>query len=1195
MFTKSAQLKRSSLSLSIAAAIAGMASGVVSVGAYAQAVPDQLEEVVVTGSRIVRRDTTSNSPIVTIEQDAFEAQAGLNFEAYLNQLPNYNPAATPTTTQGDVQITPVNSVGIASISLRGFGPNRSLVLVDGKRPVPINALMVTDINSIPSALIQRVETITGGASAVYGADAVGGVTNFILRDDFEGIEVDSSYSTSDEGGGEESRISAVFGSNFSDGRGNVALGVEHYDREQVNEIDRDAYTDRYADPNAAGTFIFLQGINHYNCLFNCPSAGAINGVFAARPAGTEVFNPTGPFFRQFDFNSNGSVFVQNSRAGLSKYLPATSDSIFPSAAFDASIPGNTQPMDGLKWHNSQALVSAPQERYSFFASGKYDFTDRITFNARATLAESETETLLFGTNAIFGWEGIVQYNPATDSPLSPTLNYNDAAVVAAAVANPTNAAYANPTFRPTGSAGAQHPVPVELAALLNSRPPTTFCMAGSFSAFGPCGAAFTGTTVTTDPLLVGTTGQGDWMPGWNPDSSLPPRSTVNTNTVWQVEGGLDFDLGADWTAELYFSHGQSSTYNNAAGNLSLTRYRDMIRRPDYGRGAAISGNTSATAQSPGFGAADVTCTSGFYNTFFAGDAALSQDCFNAVNATLQTRAQNRQDIIELNFEGAVAEWGAGELRLAAGYQGRDNSSTFVPDILQSTVSYTDQVVGVYPTGYMDASTSVDDLYLEALVPLLANRTGFQRLELELGGRWSDYEHADKEETYKALINWEINDWFRLRGGFNRATRAPNLGELFLNPQEIFQVGGNNFGDPCGLRSIAPYGAGGTGPDPILAATETQPALAAGQTAAGAQSARLICEAMMGPAATTQFYTVADATGGAGGLFNWVQQTGNPNLTSETADTWTFGFVMNSPFEAEWLSGMTLSFDYYKVEIEDAIMLYSVDYANFRCYGTTLVANAAEAAAQAASPGCMLLPRNPTLGGPLTTSISYDNQATIETAGADIALNWSFPLRNGNGLLFNTQATFLDYYETKQSPAVYDVLTDWAGSLGPNLSGTNPGAYDYRLFSSLGYFTSGWGVNLRWRYLPSVNTAEYASQQAIKANNASVAAGGPGITLSYTPLSQVETDSYSIFDLSFNWSLTEKFTLRGGITNLLDEEPVPVGSSTGFPVGTNLTAVCGGAPGCVAPTGFSAPVTGLYNGGYYDTIGRRYFMGFQVNF
>ena len=148
MFTKSAQLKRSSLSLSIAAAIAGMTSGVVSVGAYAQAAPDQLDEVLVTGSRIVRRDYEVEQPDRHGGSAAFEAQTGLNVESYLNQLPNYNPAATPTTSQVDVQITPVNSVGIASISLRGFGPNRSLVLVDGRR-VPINALMVTDINGDP--------------------------------------------------------------------------------------------------------------------------------------------------------------------------------------------------------------------------------------------------------------------------------------------------------------------------------------------------------------------------------------------------------------------------------------------------------------------------------------------------------------------------------------------------------------------------------------------------------------------------------------------------------------------------------------------------------------------------------------------------------------------------------------------------------------------------------------------------------------------------------------------------------------------------------------------------------------------------------------------------------------------------------------------------------------------------------------
>ena len=211
-----------------------------------------LEEIVVTGSRIVRRDYESNSPIVTVNAEDFETQTGLNVEAYLNQMPQYNPAASPVTTDGDVQITPVNSVGIASISLRGFGPNRSLVLVDGKRMVPINPLMVTDINGIPSALIERVETITGGASAVYGADAVGGVTNFILKDDFEGFDVDFQTGMTTEGDSEESRISAVLGTNFSDGRGNVTVGFETYKREQALEVDHEVYQEWNASPDTRG-------------------------------------------------------------------------------------------------------------------------------------------------------------------------------------------------------------------------------------------------------------------------------------------------------------------------------------------------------------------------------------------------------------------------------------------------------------------------------------------------------------------------------------------------------------------------------------------------------------------------------------------------------------------------------------------------------------------------------------------------------------------------------------------------------------------------------------------------------------------------------------------------------------------------------------------------------------------------------
>ena len=267
----------------------------------------------------MRRDFESNSPIVTVDSDDFETQTGLNVEAYLNQMPQYNPATTPVTSDGDVQITPVNSVGIASISLRGFGANRSLVLVDGKRMVPINPLMVTDVNGIPSALIERVETITGGASAVYGADAVGGVTNFILKDDFEGFDVDIQTGMTAEGDSEESRLSGVLGTNFSDGRGNVTVGFEAYTREQALERDHDIYQEWYASPDTPGFFDHILAGRQRLCAWvRSAPINTINALFSDRPAGSNVFSPEGAqngVARGFNFNPDGSVFV-SSRGGL---------------------------------------------------------------------------------------------------------------------------------------------------------------------------------------------------------------------------------------------------------------------------------------------------------------------------------------------------------------------------------------------------------------------------------------------------------------------------------------------------------------------------------------------------------------------------------------------------------------------------------------------------------------------------------------------------------------------------------------------------------------------------------------------------------------------------------------------------------------------------------------------------------------
>lgn len=1220
-------LKPSLLSASVSAALSAMVlSSIAPVAFAAEDEAAALEEIVITGSRIVRRDTQSNSPIVTVDAADFETQTGLNIESYLNQLPEYNPASSPVTTQGDVQITPVNSVGIASISLRGFGPNRSLVLVNGKRPVPINALMVTDVNGVPAPLLQRVETITGGASAVYGADAIGGVTNFILREDFEGFEVDGQYGKHEAGDGEETTVSVVMGADVADGRGNVVMGIEHYDREVALQRNRDLYTDFWAAPDTAGSFFFLQGTNAYSCGappivsvndgdpygptapplqssdLTCPQASAVRALYPAGASFLPWFafpRPNGTLSQGFNFNADGSIFLGGNPGAESKFKGTIDGMQYAlTNVIDPRVQAGNVATQALKWNNTQAYASAPQERFSFYTSGNFDLSDSVTAFSRATFSESTTRTLLFGTNAITGWETTIPYDPVRDSPIDPTLPYTDEAQMRAYIANPS--AYANPNFIQTGNPNAHFPVPVELAVLLNSRADQ----------------------------------DARWQPQWNPDFSLPPRQTYNTNEVWQIEGGLNIDLPfRDWTAELYYSHGESSTYNVASGNMSLARYRALTNYPDYGRGADGTGNlwypvTEGGAHprdqtgsinngelfpsaNPAFGVADFTCTSGFYETYFGGDQPLSQDCFDAVNAALQTRTQNQQEIIEINLQGSLMELPAGELRAAAGYQARDNEAQFIPDNVQSQNSFMDQAVGVYPTGSLDASTSVNDWYVEALVPVLSDLPGIQMLELELGARYSDYRETDPETTWKALASWTINDWARIRGGFNRATRAPNLGELFLNKQEVFTGAGGAFSDACGIRSNAPFGAGGTtfASDPVISPNEPLPGLAPGQTQAGANSTYLICEALMGGAgspAAESFYRAGTnvtqpAAPGTGGGFTWVLQEGNPNLESESADTWTFGAVLSSPWDNPWLEGLQASVDWYKVNIEDAILQYSTDYAAAQCFGATTVSTPEQAATQAASAACQSVPRNLGTGGAVTVKISYDNLATIETSGFDFAIDWRANFADlgfdaiPGGLSMRLQATVLQEYKTRQSPAFYDIEIDWAGSLGPNLTGTQGGSYDYRLFGNLTYFKDNWNVGLRWRYLPEVYSTGKNLADAIQENNAAVLNGAPGIQLAYAPITELPTPAYDIWDMSFGVEVNETLSVRGGITNLFNTSPAQV-YNPGRPFDVPLSSYCEGrVAGCQTPTTYSLPSRQGFNGGYYDTLGRRFFLGVQASF
>ena len=159
--------------------------------------------------------TTPTARFRRIDRSAFEQQNSIALETALNELPQFVPAAQGMTQlQDQSQITDnfaTLTAGASTISLRGLGANRNLVLLDGYRAMPVNATMAVDVNSIPAAAIERVEVITGGASSVYGADAVAGVVNFILKKDFEGLDLDIQTGSMQNGEGAETRASALFG------------------------------------------------------------------------------------------------------------------------------------------------------------------------------------------------------------------------------------------------------------------------------------------------------------------------------------------------------------------------------------------------------------------------------------------------------------------------------------------------------------------------------------------------------------------------------------------------------------------------------------------------------------------------------------------------------------------------------------------------------------------------------------------------------------------------------------------------------------------------------------------------------------------------------------------------------------------------------------------------------------------------
>jgi outer membrane receptor protein involved in Fe transport len=1004
--------------------------------------PDEVQTVVVTGTHIQRRDYEANSPILTVGEDFLKNSSSAAIETDLAKLPQFHPVQTPTM-GGDIQPTPTNTPGAATISLRGHGANRNLVLLDGRRATPGNASQEVDINTIPSIAIDRVETITGGASATYGADAVGGVVNFIMKRNFRGLQLDGQMSQSERNDGFEYQIGGIMGAGLNEDQGNITFAFALNDRDASYRVDRPWFRDQMKDPAIGGDEFFPDFSGYDSVGTNFPQQSTIDAIFTQAAPGT-----VGAATR-FYFNPDGTAFT----GFFQSFAPAGA------YRFEGDLTGTKwkKTTDGLLNQNFQdAYLVLPLKRRNFYTNADYQVNDWLKVFAQGLFSKAEIRTIQQPSPSVNGWAALIPVD---------------------------------------GRA-----LPSELSQILASR---------------------------TDPT-------GDWRLTYY--LNFANRDLRADVTTYQLQAGFDGTIpGTDWTWELYTSTGESETASLTTGVASLERFRAVISAPNWGAGFNSLANGNSNPAFGGFGANFATCTSGI-NPF---DKAtpISQDCIDAISASLKTRSNLKQNVWEATLQCKVIDMPAGELRAAAGATYRKSDYEFLNDTLTSQgVEFNDQAVGIYPSGDSAGSLNVKEVYAELLVPVLKDLPFMKSVELELGARSSDYNVTGKSTTWKSLVDWRANDWLRFRGGFNRAERSPNVGELYLAPSQTFQVGAS--GDLCSTAN----------PSQFSANPATNP---------NAAQALALCRALMdksAPGTANTFYANPQFSQAVGPTFAFPSVRGNANLTPETAKTWTLGTVINSPFEGDMVRDLRVSIDYYNIKTDDAIGPQSVDVAQRQCFDPAF-----NPTFDVNSPFCLGINRVANDGALGNILLTYLNNGSFETSGVDTQIDWALPIGPGRFTL-NSVFSYLISLKSRELPN--DPLVEYAGTLGPTQNELNAGAFDWKMFNTFGYTLGKWSASLSWQHLPSIKSITYATNHATTITGAG---------------------SYDLLGLSASFAFMEGGSVRLGIDNLLDKQP-PIIERNEDP---NLPAALlpGGTFG-----GANASQPALY-----DFIGRTFFLVAQMKF
>lgn len=846
---------------------------------------DSGDPIVVTGSRIARPNLESTVPITSLQGEEFFQTGQVAIGDVINELPALR------STFGQSNSTRfLGTSGLNLLDLRGLGTQRTLVLVNGRRHVGsdiLNNATSPDVNTFPTDLIERVDVVTGGNSAIYGSDAIAGVVNFVLKRNFDGISARAQGGVSEYGDAAAYFASITAGTNFAEDRGNIAINAEYARQNQYFANGRplgrqDGFVVVDTDPAGSdGTpdRLFYRDIRSATLT----NTGLVRfGGTAANNCGTAA---NGSFFNcPFTFQPDGTLVpVTGTRIGIG-----------PNGNF---VGGNGENFRGGR----QFQLSPRLERYNVNLIGRFAISEAFEPFVEAKYARTDS----FGSGS--SGPAFITGTTLGDAREQPRLD------------NPYLSAQARALI--TQQLTQQNGV----APAPNAR----------FS--------------LRENLL-----------------GLGVRSEEATRETYRIVAGLRGTFNDDWTYEISGNYGEFKERTKVLGNLNVQRFllaADAATNPATGQIQCRSSFDPAARigyidEGDIFAADVAACTP---INLFGGQFTQAQRDYLLADTVSTGRI--KQFVGSAFVSGDSSDWfelPGGPIGFALGAEYRRERNFYQQDPLVEA-GYT--FYNVIPT-FDPPAFEVKEAFGELRIPILANVPFAQELTISGAGRIADYKGATGTVySYNGGIDWAPVDGLRLRANYSRAVRAPNLVELFSPPGQNFAT----IADPCSARNI------GTG-SANRAANCAAAGVPTGYDFVYSQSLEIV-------------------------------SGGNPALREETSNSFTIGGV----FQPSFVPGLTLSVDYYDIEVKNVIAAVGAQTIVDQCYDSASLDNQYCALFQRNTTGAVgprgEIPFQILEGSLLQSSLNF---ASLRARGIDAELSYRY--RFSESASVDTRVTYTHVFQ-----------------------------------------------------------------------------------------------------------------------------------------------------------------------------------------